>query len=154
MAEIQQSKSDIWIGSGILALCGFAAWQTLNIKQGFSNSIAGPSFLPWLMIAAITILSLIMIGRGMKSLRAEGTGKTVQMPQRHTLISMVAFVALLMVYAIAFYQVGYIPATLATFITGLWLIGERKIWILLGFPIVMTFAVHFAFTEFLSVWLP
>lgn len=154
MAEIQQSKSDVWIGCGILALCGVAAWQTLNIKQGFSTSIAGPSFLPWLMIAAITVLSLIMILRGLKSLRADGPGKMVQLPQKHTMISMIAFIALLVVYAIAFYHIGYIPATLATFITGLWLIGERKIWILFGFPIVMTFAVHFAFTEFLSVWLP
>lgn len=154
MAEIQQSKSDVWIGSGILVLCGLAAWRTLKIKQGFSNSVAGPSFVPWLVIVAVAILSVVMIVRALRARRGNGAKEVVHLPRGRTLATLAAFVALLVVYAVAFYRVGYIPATLATFVTGLWLIGERKIWALIGFPLVMIFAVHFAFTEFLSVWLP
>ena len=153
MADIRESKSDVWIGGGLLAFCGFAAWRTLLIKKGFSSSVAGPSFVPWLMIGGITILALILLLRGLRQTKA-GIGNAIPMPDKRTLLSMLAFVVVLIAYSAGFFTVGYIPATLIAFIAGLWLLGERKIWQLIGFPVVMTFAVHFAFTQFLSVWLP
>lgn len=153
MADIRESKSDVWIGAGLLAFCGFASWRTLLIKKGFSSSVAGPSFVPWIMIGGIALLAVLMMVRGMRRASA-GQGALIQMPEKRTMLSILAFVALLVAYSGAFYSVGYIPSTLATFIIGLWLMGERKIWLLIAFPVGMTFAVYFAFTQFLSVWLP
>ncbi|PHR56252.1 MAG: C4-dicarboxylate ABC transporter permease [Robiginitomaculum sp.] len=138
----------------MLAFCGFAVWRTLSIKQGFSSSIAGPSFVPWLMIGLISILSAILIFQGISAGKEGGKDSVIHFPDKQTLLTIAAFVVLLVLYAAAFFPIGYIPATLVTFVIGLWLIGERKIWLLIGFPVVMTFAVHFAFTNFLSIWLP
>lgn len=154
MAGVRQSKGDIWIGGGLLAFCAFAAWRSLKIKQGFSSSVAGPSFVPWLMIGAIAVLAIVLVLRGVRQMRSGAGAPLVPMPDRRTFLSIVCFVALLVAYAAAFFPVGYLPATVVTFVVGLWLIGERKIWVLIGFPLVMTFAVYFAFTKFLSVWLP
>lgn len=147
-------KADIWIGSGLLAFCAFAAWRTLHIKQVTSPALAGPSFMPWVMIVAVSILSICLMGRGGQRLRAEASSDQIVRADWSALMKIGAFVVLLVAYAAAFYSVGYIPSTLVTFVIGLWLIGERKIWVLVVFPVVMTLAVYFGFTELLSVWLP
>ena len=153
MSTVSEPKSDIWIGSGLLIFCAISAWLTLDIKNGMSNSVAGPSMVPWIMIGATAILSLVMIIRA-KATQGDGEAKTISMPDMHTLLIMLAFVLLLVAYALAFYPIGYIPATLVTFFVGLWLLGERRILVFALFPAIMTFAVYFGFTELLSVWLP
>ena len=156
MTDLRESKADIWIGTGLLAFCGFAAWRTMRIRGGFTTSVAGPSFVPWIMVGAIALLACVLILRAMRRQRAAGTGAgaVIDMPDRRTLLRLGAFALLLAAYSAAFFPLGYLPATLATFVLGLLLIGERKPWLLIGFPVVMTAAVYFAFTELLSVWLP
>ncbi|MFV0383484.1 tripartite tricarboxylate transporter TctB family protein [Paracoccus sp. (in: a-proteobacteria)] len=149
MAELRRGRGDVWIGGGLLVLCALVAWRTLHIRQGFSNSVAGPSFVPWLVIGATAILSGVLIRRGLR--RGDGV---VALPDRGTFYILAGFAVLLLAYAAAFYPVGYIPTTLAAFVLGLWLIGERKLPVLIGFPVVMTAAVYLVFTKLLSVWLP
>lgn len=153
MANISEDRSDIWIGSGLLAFCAFAAWRTLKVKSGFGESLAGPAFVPWLMIGGIAILSLLLILRG---LRRAGLGRDseISLPNGRTALAMAGFALLLVAYSAAFFPLGYIPATLVAFVVGLFLVGERRILVLVLFPLVMTFAVYYGFTEFLKVWLP
>ena len=154
MSTISPRKSDMWIGGGLLAFCIVVAWFTLFIKRGMTSSVAGPSMIPWLMIAVIALLSLVLMGRSIRSEREGVVEEGIAMPDMRTLLIMLGFVLLLVAYAAAFYPVGYIPATLITFVVGLWLLGERRWYILVLFPLVMTFAVYFGFTHLLSVWLP
>lgn len=156
MTDLRESKADIWIGGGLLAFCGFAAWRTLRIREGFTTSVAGPSFVPWIMVGATALLACLLILRAVRRQRAAGAEgvAVIAMPDRRTLLRLGAFALLLAAYSVAFFPIGYLPATLATFVLGLLLIGERKPLLLIGFPVVMTGAVYFAFTELLSVWLP
>lgn len=154
MTDIREGKADIWIGGGLLAFCAFAAWRTLRIKQGFTTSVAGPSFVPWVMVGALALLAAFLILRALRRQRAADAAPLIEMPDRRTLLRLGAFALLLAAYSAAFFPIGYLPATLVTFVLGLLLIGERKPWLLIGFPVVMTGAVYFAFTELLSVWLP
>lgn len=156
MTDLRESKADIWIGGGLLAFCGFAAWRTLRIREGFTTSVAGPSFVPWIMVGATALLACLLILRAVRRQRAAGAEgvAVIAMPDRRTLLRLGAFALLLAGYSVAFFPIGYLPATLAAFVLGLLLIGERKPLLLIGFPVVMTGAVYFAFTELLSVWLP
>ncbi|PLW76065.1 tripartite tricarboxylate transporter TctB family protein [Cohaesibacter celericrescens] len=155
MTTIPEYKSDIWIGTCLLVFCAATAWITVGIKGGMSSSAAGPSLIPWMMIGGITLLSLILIGRaGRAKAHAPADGKMIEFPDAHTLLIIAAFTLLLIAYATAFYPVGYIPATLVTFVVGLWLLGERNWTVLFLFPVGMTLAVYYGFTELLSVWLP
>ncbi|SFO57823.1 putative tricarboxylic transport membrane protein [Cohaesibacter marisflavi] len=153
MSTVSEPKSDMWIGSGLLIFCAISAWLTLDIKSGMSSSVAGPSMVPWLMIGGTALLSLLLIFRAKAQAGGE-EAKTISMPDAHTLLIMLAFVLLLVAYAIAFYPIGYIPATLVTFFVGLWLLGERRWLVFALFPVIMTLAVYYGFTELLSVWLP
>ncbi|WP_316858729.1 tripartite tricarboxylate transporter TctB family protein [uncultured Cohaesibacter sp.] len=153
MSTVSEPKSDMWIGSGLLVFCAISAWLTLDIKNGMSSSVAGPSMVPWIMIAGTAFLSLILISRA-KAKQGGTETRTISMPDVHTLLIMLAFVLLLVAYALAFYPIGYIPATLVTFFIGLWLLGERRWPVFALFPAIMTLAVYYGFTVLLSVWLP
>ncbi|SDI59272.1 tripartite tricarboxylate transporter TctB family protein [Alloyangia pacifica] len=149
---LREQKADLWIGTGLLLLCGFAGWRATYIKQGFNSSAAGPSFMPWLVIALIALLSVLLIVR---ALRAEHDPQTdIVMPGKRTLAAMAGFTLLMICYAVAFMPVGYLPSTLVAFIVGLILLGERNWLLVVLFPVGMTLAIYFGFTELLSVWLP
>ncbi len=150
MDGLAQKKSDVLIGSGLLGLCAFAAWRTLRIKSQTGSTVAGPSFLPWLMIGAIAALSIWMIVR---AIQQEDTLR-IPMPDRATLVRMALFTLVMVAYAAAFMPVGYLISTVAAFVAALWLFGERNWLTLTLFPVVMTGAVYLGFTQALQVWLP
>lgn len=150
MSEVRQNKSDVWIGSGILAFCAFAAWRTLRVKAQSSGTIAGPAFLPWVMIAAVSALSIWMILRALRS----STDLRIEMPDRATLGRMALFSLVLVAYAAAFMPLGYLISTVAVFVAALLLFGERNWLVLTLFPVAMTGAVYLGFTKALQVWLP
>lgn len=142
---------DILIGCGLLLFCGFAAWRTLKVTVPPEDTIAGTTFVPWLMIGGIFLLALVLIGRAMRS--AVSTG-TVSVPNRSTLFRMGLFTLLMIAYAFSFMKVGYIASTLVVFVLGLLLLRERRLPVLILFPLVMTGAIYLGFTKSLGVWLP
>ncbi|MBN2752997.1 MAG: tripartite tricarboxylate transporter TctB family protein [Rhodospirillaceae bacterium] len=148
---MRQSRIDIVIGVGLLFLCAFSAWRTLGIRPPIGGTIAGPSFLPWIMIGGLVLLSLMLIGRAVVR---NDDGIRVDMPNRALLMKMAVFVLVMTAYAAAFMTVGYLPSTLCVFFAGLLLFGERRPPVLVLFPIIMTGIIYYGFTRALGVWLP
>lgn len=154
--------SDAVIGCGLLAFSAFAAWRSLRIGGQSVGTIAGPSFLPWLMIAAIVLLSIALLMRARRAAVAAspevGPVTTKQEDDaalgKRNLWRIWIFAAMLVAYSAAFMPVGYLPATYAVFVIGMLLMGERKPLMFLILPAIITGAVWFGFTHFLQVWLP
>ena len=144
-------KPDVLIGLGLLVFCAFAAWRTLKVKVPPEATIAGPPFVPWLMIGGIVLLSLALIGRAVLQ---SASSSAVSMPDRATLVRMGLFTLLMIVYAFAFMKVGYIASTLVVFVLGLILFRETRLVVLVLFPLIMTGAIYLGFTKSLGVWLP
>lgn len=151
LATFMRRNPDIVIGIGLLLFCGFAAWRTLKVRVPPEATIAGTSFLPWVMIGGITLLSLALIAR---AARRAGAGDRVALPDRAVLVRMGLFTVLMIAYAFAFMTVGYIASTLVVFVLGLLILGERRFAVVVLFPIVMTAAIYLGFTQSLGVWLP
>ncbi|GAB1583882.1 tripartite tricarboxylate transporter TctB family protein [Phyllobacterium phragmitis] len=153
--------SDVIIGGGLLVFSAFAAWRTLYIKGQSTGTIAGPSFLPWLMIGAVIVLSLMLILRGRRTVvlipeagpnpTADDQNATIK---RRNLWRIGIFALMLIAYSAAFMPLGYLPATLLVFIAGMLLMGERSPLRFLVLPVLITGAVWFGFTRLLQVWLP
>ncbi|MGO4852100.1 tripartite tricarboxylate transporter TctB family protein [Phaeovulum sp. W22_SRMD_FR3] len=150
MQQVGQKRSDIVIGAALLVFCGFAAWRSLKIPSRGGSSLAGPAFLPWIMIAAVAVLSVWMILRAWK----RNSDLQIEMPDGATLRRMGLLALVFVAYAAAFMPVGYLISTVAVFIAALWLFGERNRKVLVLFPIAMTGAVYLGFTQALKVWLP
>ncbi|WP_097053542.1 tripartite tricarboxylate transporter TctB family protein [Thalassospira xiamenensis] len=151
VSTVSESRSSLYIGGGLLLFCGFAAWRTALVKAQSANTVAGPSFLPWIMIGLISALSVALIVRSLKH-RNDKAG--VSMPDRKLLLRMGMFTILLVAYAAAFMPLGYLPSTLITFCIGLYLVGERRPVALIAFPVLTTGIIYLGFTNFLKVWLP
>ncbi|MFV0360959.1 tripartite tricarboxylate transporter TctB family protein, partial [Tropicimonas sp.] len=132
----ESSRGDIWIGVGLLAFCGFAALRTIRIPSVATGTSAGPDFVPWLMIASISLLSAALILRalGQRKLRPLAAQNTPEdqddaidlTMQRNTALRIAAFVALLISYAALFMPLGYFATTITVFIAGMALLGERR----------------------------
>lgn len=150
MLEINQAKSDRWIGFILLGVCVFVAWNTIGMRGQAGNTIAGTAFVPWIMIGSLAIFSIALILRSFK----EPIGDFIEMPSKATFIKMIAFTAILITYAAVFMSVGYLLSTYVVFVVGLALFGERKPLTLLILPVVMTGGVYLGFTKLLKVWLP
>jgi len=148
---MKQRTSDISIGIGLLLFCAFASWRTLKVKVPPEATIAGTSFVPWLMIGGIVLLSLGLIGRALASSMADNV---IDVPSLATFAKMGLFTLVMVVYAAGFMTFGYIPSTLVVFIIGLLLFNERRILVLIVFPLVMTGLIYLGFTKVLNVWLP
>ncbi len=148
---MEQKKSDIVIGSGLLLFCIFGAWYTAKIRVPPEATVAGTSFVPWLMIGGISLFSVIMI---LRAILRKKVIAMIDVPNRATLARMGLFTITMTAYAAAFMTLGYIPSTLLVFVAGLLLFNERRISILIIFPLVMTGAIYLAFTRLLDVWLP
>ncbi|MBM3604139.1 MAG: tripartite tricarboxylate transporter TctB family protein [Alphaproteobacteria bacterium] len=153
MRAVDPRRSDAFIGLGLLALCGFMAWQTSLIRSVGSGGAAGPTLVPWIMIAGTALLSLLMIVRALR--RPAGPEENApMMPSWGTLGRMTLFFLMLIGYAVAFSTLGYLGSTLIVFVAGLWLFGERRLLVLALVPLVVTGAVYLGFTRLLNVWLP
>ena len=155
--------SDAVIGCGLLAFSAFAAWRSLNIGGQSVGTVAGPSFLPWLMIAAIVLLSMGLLLRARRAAAVAESPAVVEATAeeeadaalgKRNLRRIWIFAAMLIAYSAAFMPVGYLPATYAVFVVGMLLMGERRPLMFLIIPAIITGAVWFGFTRFLQVWLP
>lgn len=154
MVGTDSRKSDVVIGVLILLFCAFAAWRTASVTSAPTGTVAGPAFVPWLVIALSATLAVILIARAAVRARLGNPEGEISLPNRPTFIRMALFAVLMVGYAGAFMGVGYIPSTLVAFVAGLLLFGERRIWVLVLLPCVATTAVYYAFTTVLNVWLP
>ena len=142
---------DVVIGLGLLLFSAFAAWRTLGVRVPPEDTIAGTTFVPWLMIGGIVLLSIGLIAR---AILCSAVAEAVEMPGRPILIRMGLFALLMVAYAFSFMTVGYLPSTLAVFVAGLLLLRESRLPVLVLFPLVMTGAIYLGFTQWLGVWLP
>ncbi|MFC6489297.1 tripartite tricarboxylate transporter TctB family protein [Nitratireductor sp. GCM10026969] len=154
MSGTDSRKSDVVIGLIVLAFCGFAAWRTLYVSAAPSGTAAGPAFVPWLVIGLIALLAVALMARAVLRYRTGNPEEPIVFPGRGTVFRMGLFAVLMVAYAAAFMRVGYIPSTLAAFVAGLLLFGERRLWVLVVLPAFITVAVYYGFTELLNVWLP
>ena len=150
---IRESRADLYISSGLLVFCIFTAVATARLKTPPGGSIAGPAFVPWLMVVLLGLGATCLLARALWQEKA-GDGGSVTLPDRRVLRQMVLFVLLMIAYAVTLMPIGYIWTTAATLFLGLLILGERKPLLLILFPAVMTAAVYFGFTKLLAVWLP
>lgn len=150
---IRESRADLYISIGMLVFCIFTAVATARLKTPPGGSIAGPAFVPWLMVVLLGLGATCLLARALWQEKA-GDGGSVTLPDRRVLRQMVLFVLLMIAYAVTLMPIGYIWTTTATLFLGLLILGERKPLLLILFPAVMTAAVYFGFTKLLAVWLP
>lgn len=153
MKTVREVRADQWIALLLLGFCAVVSTVTVKIKALPNSGWTGATFIPWLMIALIAICAVLLLIRALTR-QKQGDSGEIELPDKKVLLQMAALVILMVVYAMTLMTLGYIWTTLATFVLGLLILGERNPWLLILFPVAMTAAVYYGFTELLSVWLP
>lgn len=159
-------KSDIVVAVGLLTICAVFAVFTLRIPSVGTGTSAGPAFVPWAMLAIIVVFSLVLMGQAILTSKGSLPDETVPGDgdvdgdvdegdeSKGVLLRIGVFVVLLVVYGAVFMTLGYLATTLAVFIAGMLLLGERKPLQLIVLPVLIVTAIYYGFTEYLGVWLP
>ncbi|WP_319533599.1 tripartite tricarboxylate transporter TctB family protein [uncultured Cohaesibacter sp.] len=157
-------RGEIAVASGLLIGCVVFSIFTLRIPTVATGTSAGPAFVPWLMLACLAVFAIIIIGKSIldapepepndQAVVAECQDKLGDETAKGTYLRIFFFIGLLVAYASLFMTLGYFATTLAVFIAGMFLLGERKLLSLIVFPGLIVAAIYYGFTEHLNVWLP
>ena len=108
----------------------------------------GPAFMPRLLLGALMIETIVFI---LLTISKKIDSPRMQpICQINVLIMFLAFVG----YIFLASYIGYIISTLVFMFLSFYLLGIRKLWILLFTPPLITFATYFLFGSILSIYLP
>jgi putative tricarboxylic transport membrane protein len=115
-------------------------------------SDVGPTFLPRLMLAALALESVFLIIFSLTKKRNASLDSVKPEPIWHSrpIIMFAAF--LIYVYLATLF--GYIVSTIAFMLLSFYLLGLRRIWMLVVIPPAITFATRYLFENLLNVYLP
>lgn len=147
-----KTNHDTWLALAFLAFCGFAAWQITLLPTGVGNRyIMGPSFFPTVLTAAIAVLALALLVR---SLVRAGKVQPVKPVNASARISLVAFLVLLGAYALAYERLGFLVSSGLVMVSGMFLLGERRVTHLVLWPGVAVAFAWLMFFKIMKVQLP
>lgn len=131
-----------------LALIAFCAWYAVLAEALPERSLPntpGPSFFPLLIIACVFALSLALLVKGLRGLRADGGEQAQAGNSRQPFAALAGFV----VYLAALPYAGFIIASVVFFAALMLLYGARRHALTalaaLAFPIVLYFIFRYGF---------
>lgn len=142
-------NGDFWVSLCLLGLCSVAAALTLDVPTRGTGGTLGPTFVPWLMIGGISILSLRMLWRS-QTIAVAATAR----PSLRLLGQLCGFLLLMLAYAAAYEPVGYVVSSLVFFVLALLMVGERRWLQLVLVPPGVVLAVYLVFTKIMQVYMP
>ena len=112
----------------------------------------GPAFLPRLMLAALALESIFLIFFSLVKKRKDSPDSIKPKPIWHSRPIIMFGAFLIYVYLATLF--GYIVSTIAFMLLSFYLLGVRRVWMLVVIPPAITFATHYLFESLLNVYLP
>ena len=108
----------------------------------------GPNFLPRVLLLALAVESAFFI------FMSAGRKKGGQKPEPFLQIRPVIMLAAFLVYVYLVTLLGYVASTIAFLALSFYMLGVKKIWLLLILPLGITAATYYLFETLLDVYLP
>src|SRR5262245_29862701 len=142
-------NSELWGGLCWLLFGGSIAWAGRNMGLGALNE-PGPGFAFYWLGILMSGLALVIIGQ---ALVAGGPGLG-QLWAGTRWGRVATVVALLLIYALGFEAIGFIPCTLALLLILMWFVDPVAWRLALLVAVIATFGVWAAFTKWLKIQLP
>jgi putative tricarboxylic transport membrane protein len=113
----------------------------------------GPTFLPRLLLILLAIQSVFLIIQSYRKLRndlPEGESGKVHLFHFKPFLLFVIFLA----YVYMAVVLGYLTSTFLFLLASFFLLGLRKLWMLMVIPPATTALVYLLFEKLLGIWLP
>ncbi|QFT86178.1 Tripartite tricarboxylate transporter TctB family protein [Halomonas sp. THAF12] len=136
--------ADRLLGLALIGLAAFIAVQSLQLQVPFSYEPVGPKAFPLGLAALLAILSLVLMFK---------PGEDGEWPAPGLALRLLGVLGLLLVYALLFTRLGFIPASFLVVATLARLFGASWTKALLTGLLLAT-GSDFLFTEGLGIGLP
>jgi putative tricarboxylic transport membrane protein len=138
----------MFTAAGILFAGIFLVWHTFDpaYETSFMTAGRGPVFYPRIILWAVLLLSIIVLVQA----RAESRDEEEPGPYGWTIAALVATG----LYTLAITRIGFVISTLAFTVVLPWIMGYRRVPIILGLAVIYTFAVWYVFEEVFLIILP
>jgi hypothetical protein len=154
-----KKPADLAAAVVLLIGTGFAYNESRLIDTSLNYAL-GPLFVPYLLLGAIALLSVILALQSISfkqaaSASAPRPGIGIGINAGTAL--QVAFIAWLIAYLVMLPHLGYVPSTILFLSGGAMLLGDRKpktVAIAVGIAAVVTVALWFLFGRVLLLFLP
>ena len=137
-----------------LALLGFACWYAYlagNLpERSVMPNTPGPSFFPILIVTAVMVLSVCLIGVGLKAGGQSDSRKVENFAEKDGWLAICAFVVYLAVLPYA----GFIIASMPFFGVLMYLYGSRNWLLMIATSIVVPLVLYTVFRHGFQIVLP
>ncbi len=145
-------KANIIISILLLVFAGYYAHLTTLLPRRDLPNTLGAAFMPWLLTACLTFLSVLLLLRDIFFAdRIKYSTVTTSIKEAMGIVSLIT---VFVVYIYAMHYFGYVMVTPVFLVMMLLLAGSRKWWEVLLFSIIVTLAVYFLFHRLFRVPLP
>lgn len=154
-------KRDIVTGFVFLGLAVLFLIMTFRVPDHQLAQLSIRQF-PMIVSGVIIVLSILLIGRGVKAMRSHGVryrGNSLSRSLKESVfrpfvLRFVGVVALGVLYTRVFDQVGYLVATPGLLLGAMLLYGQKKWYLLVIIPIVVSLLLYHLFRTLFRVPLP
>ncbi len=141
-------KAEVVIGLLLISLSTYLYWLTLDFPQGELSKTAGPAAMPRLWIYGLILFSVILI---VNTIREKVVSN---LDNGRNLFQSVSLIGLMIAYLLIVGFIGYYISTTIFLISGAYLLGYRKHWIVFGSGLGFTLLSYLVFYKLLQVPLP
>jgi len=159
------ARGDIFLGLGVIALALITNFVIIPAGVSLPPKVPfkalEPAFWPNIIIYVLAFLGLVLVVQGLLASRGERAtaravdSATTQAEAKRSYPGTTAIaIVLLFVFNFLLNTVGFIIASVVLLPVFMWLMGERRYWLMVVIGVVLPFALHFFFRHVASVYVP
>ena len=154
-------KGEIVLSAGCLVFFSFMFYEALELRSVGRSGEVGSGFWPLLSLAVTTILSLVWLIKNLRQYAKEkgGTGEPPSTPEamaeawrRRRKIALCS--ACLLGYIVITPWIGFILSTILFVLAFVIALEEKRIWVLIISPPMITAVIIAVFAKFITMPLP
>jgi len=157
------ARGDIYLGLGVIALTLIANFIIIPAGVSLPPKVPfkalEPAFWPNIIIGVLGFLGVVLVVQGVLEGRRinqeQSTDASAEAPAKRAYVAPTLIaIALLFVFNFLLNAVGFIVASVLLLPVFMWLMGERRYWLMAIIAILLPFGLHFFFKHVASVYVP
>lgn len=153
--RIRSGAQDFWLGCLLIVIC-FSAYFVIIPRevQGEIQRGMAPDFFPKLSVVWVCLFSLLMLVRCLFAKTKDDPSPETRDEKRQGRKGVIYTILGSVLYLILCSLFSFVLSTIFTLVLLMWILGERRWYILAAATLATTFGIYILFGQFMSVQLP
>ena len=151
-------KGEIIFAAGCIVFFGVMLFETFDLLGQGRPGEVGSGFWPFAALIISLVLSVLLLLSNLRTVKsaepAPMQSPEAQAEKKRARITVALSIACFLAYIVVMPLVGFILATLFYILVFAFVLGERRRWVLLGSPPVITAVIMGVFAKFITIPFP